>query len=780
MRIEAALAVLFSICGFGFAAGQSSYGTEDRSYAGALREADAVYAKSRLALTNDGRWLAVTTPDGVIVMPTEGGARQPVPVSNVNDCHIAWNEQGLSLALNCRSDRRRVLFIWQRGAPAVEVVDSSVAGTPVAWLPGGRSLAYTKWRAAESMTTPDRAEPARSSSRATTPCVPRKIQPRPVVFCSDTVDVLRSPALEEALIQLRGSAEPVQPAESSPNRLRGEYEIVHVDLIDGRQTVLGRVPGEHSQLRATADGGGILVMVTDSTTSSTARTYASIYRAKLSSDSDASRVSFERILEGEALQWNYRTQRYALGWSADSRQLAWWPSEPAELYVPQAADSLYVVAVDDPDAVATAIALPRRSAAARGSGELIAPELIDGYAERPLPKWTTDGTRVVIAVHGTLWVVDADGTRVRSLTGDDTPDVQRVLLVSDEHALVATLTRGTGRSGLWRVDLATGAWVYAGEYDRSRPSSLTATGDPDAANVAYVATTRSTPSNVYSVRTHDEDVVSTRLTTAAAAISLPASHDTVIMYRVSDRVPGTAVIVRPAGAHGPLPTIVYGYPGGRAASLTRHRPGLGMPEWVYEALDRGYAVMRVDVPMTPAGIYGEDGPSEAMTKGMHAALIAAFETGWVDTTRLGVMGHSYGGLMVNVLVGRMPDRFDAAVSLSGPSNLVSAVYGGGNYGPDWFATGQARMEAAFREDPYRYLDNSPVLYIERIRTPLLLIHGFEDQVVGINQSEDLFYGLSQLGRRVEFVRYRKLGHVIGPPGWKRALDWFDTFLKKQH
>jgi dipeptidyl aminopeptidase/acylaminoacyl peptidase len=89
------------------------------------------------------------------------------------------------------------------------------------------------------------------------------------------------------------------------------------------------------------------------------------------------------------------------------------------------------------------------------------------------------------------------------------------------------------------------------------------------------------------------------------------------------------------------------------------------------------------------------------------------------------------------------------------------------------------MQVAFREQPERYLANSPIRYLEDVQTPLLLIHGEQDAIVGVSQAEEMFRGLAQLGKPVEFVRYRKAGHgddMFYGAAWSRALIWFDQFL----
>ena len=59
----------------------------------------------------------------------------------------------------------------------------------------------------------------------------------------------------------------------------------------------------------------------------------------------------------------------------------------------------------------------------------------------------------------------------------------------------------------------------------------------------------------------------------------------------------------------------------------------------------------------------------------------------------------------------------------------------------------------------RYVDNSPIFFLDRIRTPLLIIHGAEDQTVPVSAAEEVFVDLRRLGQEVEYARYRGENHV---------------------
>jgi dipeptidyl aminopeptidase/acylaminoacyl peptidase len=82
----------------------------------------------------------------------------------------------------------------------------------------------------------------------------------------------------------------------------------------------------------------------------------------------------------------------------------------------------------------------------------------------------------------------------------------------------------------------------------------------------------------------------------------------------------------------------------------------------------------------------------------------------------------------------------------------------------------------------RYLENSPIFYLDRVQTPLLILHGNRDGAVPIAQAEEVFVGLRRLGREVEYRKY--VGEEHAPEGrenlidyWNAVLRWFDRYVK---
>lgn len=163
-----------------------------------------------------------------------------------------------------------------------------------------------------------------------------------------------------------------------------------------------------------------------------------------------------------------------------------------------------------------------------------------------------------------------------------------------------------------------------------------------------------------------------------------------------------------------------------------------------------------------------------------AGVDALIAQGYIDETRLGVTGGSYGGFMTNWLLGHHPERFKAAVTDRSVCNMVSD-FGSCDFG--WtFADDE--LETVPWEDLDRFMQRSPIKWVKHIRTPLLIIHSEQDLRCNIEQAEQLFTALKYLGREVLFVRFEGQSHGLSRGGHpklrlerlRHGLNWFEKYL----
>ena len=170
-------------------------------------------------------------------------------------------------------------------------------------------------------------------------------------------------------------------------------------------------------------------------------------------------------------------------------------------------------------------------------------------------------------------------------------------------------------------------------------------------------------------------------------------------------------------------------------------------------------------------------------------LIAAVDKisskNYVDQNRLGIHGFSYGGFMSAWAIGQT-DRFRAAVIGAPVINLLS-MYGTSDIGVSF---GESHWGGKLADNIDKFIDRSPLKYVNNITTPVLLLHGEKDYRCPIGQSEEFFVSLKRLNREVEFIRFPDCNHSFarsGPPKMKEAYLtnmklWFDKHLtdEKKH
>jgi dipeptidyl aminopeptidase/acylaminoacyl peptidase len=150
--------------------------------------------------------------------------------------------------------------------------------------------------------------------------------------------------------------------------------------------------------------------------------------------------------------------------------------------------------------------------------------------------------------------------------------------------------------------------------------------------------------------------------------------------------------------------------------------------------------------------------------------------GYVDPQRLGAAGGSYGGYMVNWMLGHT-DRFKALVSHAGVYNLTS-MYGVTEelWFPEWEFKGNPW------DNPGLYEKWSPHLYVKNFKTPTLVAHGELDYRVPIGEGLQLFTALQRRGVPSKLLYFPDEGHWILKPQnselwYGSVLGWFEQWLK---
>jgi len=151
---------------------------------------------------------------------------------------------------------------------------------------------------------------------------------------------------------------------------------------------------------------------------------------------------------------------------------------------------------------------------------------------------------------------------------------------------------------------------------------------------------------------------------------------------------------------------------------------------------------------------------------------------FVDSTRIGCFGASYGGFMTMYLLTKT-DMFRTAISHAGISSITS-YWGVGYWGYSYNAAAASGNWPW--NNPKLYVEHSPLFHADKIKTPLLLLHGTSDTNVPIGESIQLYTALKVLGKEVEFIRIEGEDHSVRKfehrMDWQRTqLAWFAKYLK---
>ena len=161
-----------------------------------------------------------------------------------------------------------------------------------------------------------------------------------------------------------------------------------------------------------------------------------------------------------------------------------------------------------------------------------------------------------------------------------------------------------------------------------------------------------------------------------------------------------------------------------------------------------------------------------------AGVDHALKTGWVDEKRLYLTGGSYGGFMTNWIIGHTT-RFRAAATQRSISNNISA-FGTSDIG--WHFWEHEMGEANPWRNAAKLIERSPLTYVPKVKTPLLILHAERDLRCPIEQAEQFFIALRWHGVETTFVRFPEDNHDLTRGGKprnrvehaKRIADWFDA------
>ena len=375
------------------------------------------------------------------------------------------------------------------------------------------------------------------------------------------------------------------------------------------------------------------------------------------------------------------------------------------------------------------------------------------------------------------WATGAE--RKLTLRADNTPRGDRspgsILWSADGKELYCAADH-LGQHALFALDVATGkARVVVGEGTIDAPQLA-------GERVLYGMHSLRGPVELYTVSRDGKDVK--RVThvndakVAAARFGTPeqfsftgAGGDVVYGYIVYP------VDFDPAQKY-PVAFLIHGGPQGYFGNDFHYR-------WNPQAYaGHGYAVVMVD-------FHGSTGYGQAFTDAikdnwgslpLEDLLLgldyAVKKYPFLDGTRVGALGASYGGYMINWIAGRAPDRFKCLVSHDGNLDERMAYYDTEElWFPEWEHSGTPW------DNPEGYTKHNPVELAKNWKTPMLVVHGGKDFRVVATQGMSSFTLLQRKGIPSKFLYFPDENHWVLKPAnsilWHdTVLGWLDQWLKK--
>ena len=194
---------------------------------------------------------------------------------------------------------------------------------------------------------------------------------------------------------------------------------------------------------------------------------------------------------------------------------------------------------------------------------------------------------------------------------------------------------------------------------------------------------------------------------------------------------------------------------------------------------RGYAVLDPDI------VYRVNDPGMSAVWCVVPAVKAAIASGMIDSARVGLWGHSWGGYQTAFLV-TQTNIFKAAIAGAPLTDMVS-MYGSiywntGAADQAIFESSQGRFKGNYADNYDAYIRNSPNFHAKNVKTPLIILADDKDGAVDFNQGITYFNTLRQMGKDVILLEYVGENHGLARPiNMKdyamRQKDWFDHYLQ---
>jgi len=232
-----------------------------------------------------------------------------------------------------------------------------------------------------------------------------------------------------------------------------------------------------------------------------------------------------------------------------------------------------------------------------------------------------------------------------------------------------------------------------------------------------------------------------------------------VEWETPDEIPLQGVLIKPGNYEEGkrFPVLVYFYRLFSQRLYDFHRVALDMgPCLPYYSSD-GYAIFLPDVRFEIGH------PGRSATKCLVSSVEKLIELGIADPGAIALHGHSWSGYQTAFVV-TQTHMFKAAVAGAPVSNMTSAYSGirlGSGLARQWqYEKSQSRIGGTLWDALDLYIENSPVFFVDKIETPLLVMFGDADGAVPWQQGIELYLAMRRHGKDCIFLQYRDESHVL--------------------
>jgi dipeptidyl aminopeptidase/acylaminoacyl peptidase len=362
-----------------------------------------------------------------------------------------------------------------------------------------------------------------------------------------------------------------------------------------------------------------------------------------------------------------------------------------------------------------------------------------------------------------IFIMDLATKKIDAVAKNFNPSVDRASWYSNDEIYLSVVE--ADYENVYKYSLAKKTFTKLNlEEDVIRSFNFAKNGT--TAVYSGLSSSNSTRAYVYDMKTAKSTLISDPSKDRFANITLGKVQDWDFTSSDGTVIKGRYYLPPNFDASGKYPVIVYYYGGTSPTSRTLDHP---YPMHVYASM--GYVVYVVQ-PSGTTGFGQEFSARHVNAWGKRTAddIIEGVkkfvaEHPFVNEKKIGCIGASYGGFMTMYLQ-TVTDIFAAAVSHAGISAL-SSYWGEGYWGYAYSAAASAGSYPWNNKS--LYVEQSPLFNADKIKTPLLLLHGLEDTNVPPGESFQMYTALKILGRPVEFIRVKGENHGIAT--YNRRLEW---------